>query len=80
MSDGDYSKYTRTRPYSKHRYSYTEKELDEMGEVILEAERIRGDDKIFRMVQQHLRDKGGEINRIQDLRDKMSQEDLTDGK
>jgi len=51
-----------------------------MGEVILEAERIRGDDKIFRMVQQHLRDKGGEINRIQDLRDKMSQEDLTDGK
>jgi len=80
MSDGDYTKYSRTRPYSKHRYSFTEEELDHMGEVILEAERIRDDDKIFRMVQQHLRDKGGEITRIQDIRDKMAQEDLTDGK
>lgn len=80
MADGDYNKYHKVRPYSKHQYTYTEEEMDQMGEIILEAERIKGDDKVFRLVQQHLRDKGREINHIQDLRDKMAEDDLKHGK
>jgi hypothetical protein len=47
-----------------------------MGEVILESERIRADDKVFRMVQQHLAEKGREIRSIRDIRDKMASDDL----
>jgi len=56
------------KPFGKN-YSYTEEELDEMGEIILTAEDIKADDKLFRLVQQHLKEKSGKITKIQDLRD-----------
>jgi hypothetical protein len=45
-----------------------------MGEVLLEAERIRSDDKVFRMVQKHLAEKKDEIRSITDLRNKIAGE------
>ena len=56
------------KPFGKN-YSYTEEELDEMGEIILTAEDIKADDKLFRLVQQHLKEKSSKITKIQDLRD-----------
>lgn len=56
------------KPFGKS-YTYTESELDEMGEILLTAEDIKKDDKLHRMVLQHLEEKSGKITSIQDLRD-----------
>jgi len=72
MSDSEYSNHQRHRPFSNKNYTYTESELDEMGEILLESERIKSDPKIFRMVQEHLDGKSKEIKSIQDLRDKIA--------
>lgn len=57
-------------------YSFTVDEMDEMGEIILEAEKIRSDDKLYRLVQQHLEEKSKAISSIKDIRDRMAEEDL----
>lgn len=64
------------KPFGKN-YSYTESEMDEMGEIILVAEEIKGDDKLFRLVQKHLGEKGDKITKIQDLRDIANEGDST---
>ena len=56
------------KPFGKN-YTFTESEMDQMGEIILVAEEIKGDDKLFRLVQKHLAEKGDKITKIQDLRD-----------
>ena len=43
-----------------------------MVDVMLEAERIKSDPKVFRMVTDHMKERGEEIKSIQDIRDKMA--------
>ena len=61
------------KPFGKS-YSYTESEMDQMGEILLTAEDIKSDSKLFRLVQKHLEEKSGKINKIQDIRDSLNSE------
>ena len=56
------------KPFGKS-YSYTEAELDEMGEILLTAKQIEEDNRLHKLVKQHLDDKAGKINSLQDLKD-----------
>ena len=67
------------KPFGKS-YSYTESEMDQMGEILLTAEDIKSDDKLFRLVQEHLEEKSGKITKIQDIRDSLATEGLSKGK
>jgi len=57
------------KPFGKS-YTYTESEMDQLGEILLTAEDIKKDDKLHRLVLEHLEEKSGKITSIQDLRDK----------
>ena len=57
-------------------YNLSESELDHKGRVLVEAEEIKADDKIYRAVTQHMKSKAAKITRIADLRDKMAETDL----
>jgi len=61
------------KPFGKN-YSYTASEMDQMGEIVLTAEEIKSDDKLFRLVKEHLEEKKGKINKIQDIRDSLEAE------
>ncbi len=62
------------KPFGKN-YTYTESEMDQMGEILLVAEEIKEDDKLCRLVQKHLAEKGEKITKIQDLRDLANADD-----
>ncbi len=58
-------------------YTLSKSELDHKGHVLVEAEEIKSDDKIYRAVTKHMKEKAAKITRIADLRDKMANEDLS---
>jgi len=58
-------------------YMLSKGELDHKGNVLVEAEEIKSDDKIYRAVIKHMKEKANKITRIADLRDKMANEDLS---
>ena len=50
--------------------------LDEMGQTILRADEIRRDDKLYRLVVEHLKKKSKQIKSIAEMRDKMANEEM----
>lgn len=58
-------------------YMLSSSDLDEKGEILVKAEEIKADDKIYRAVTKHMKEKANKITRIADLRDKMANEDLS---
>jgi hypothetical protein len=59
-------------------YNLSASELDRKGEILVQAEEIKADDKIYRAVTKHMLGKAQKIKRIADLRDKMANEDLSE--
>ena len=57
---------------STEEYMLSARELDEKGEILVKAEDIKADDKIYRAVTKHMKEKAGKINRIADLRAKLA--------
>lgn len=59
------------------KYNLTEDDLDRKGRILVLAEEIKSDDKVYRAVTQHMMKKANKIKRIAQLRDKMANEDLS---
>lgn len=58
-------------------YDFTEAELNEMGEVLLRADKITSDSKLHKLVIEHMKKKSERISKISDLRAKMANEEIT---
>jgi hypothetical protein len=53
------------------RLDYSEKEIEEMGEILLKADEINQNEPLARAVRNHLREKGQKMRKISDIRDRM---------
>lgn len=57
-------------------FTFSSSELDHKGNVLVEAEEIKADDKVYRAVTTHMREKASKINRIADLRAKLAEKNM----
>ena len=64
------------RPFGKS-YSFTEDEMEEFGEILLVAEEIKADDKLFRLVTDYLKKKSDKITDIQSIRDRLANDRMS---
>ena len=64
------------RPFGKS-YSFTEDEMEEFGEILLVAEEIKADDKMFRLVTDYLKKKSDKITDIQSIRDRLASDKMS---
>jgi chaperonin cofactor prefoldin len=56
------------------RYDFTEDELKELGDALLKADEIKADSRVYRLVQDYLREKGEQIEKVADRREEKSEE------
>lgn len=58
---------------------FTEEELDYMGEVLVKAEEIRADKKLYELVESHMKKRADQITSVADLRKKHQELALKQG-
>lgn len=56
------------KPFGKN-YTFTEDEMNQMSEILITADEIRTDKRLFELVKKYMEEKKNKITKIQDLRD-----------
>lgn len=54
-------------------FMLSESELDQKGDILVKAEEIKSNSEVYRAVTNHMKKRAAKINRIADLRAKLSE-------